>query len=73
MSKEFFIWLNYNVNIDIHFSPEYNIFGTDHDFSTGEIIVLIKSNIYTYLQKGKLISFEGTEQNFFFKYTDSAT
>ena len=26
MWKEFFIWLNYNVNIDIQFSPEYILF-----------------------------------------------
>ena len=59
MWEEFFIWLNHNVNEDIRFSPEYVIFGTDHDFATAEIILLIRSTIYSYLQKGRLIeSFE---------------
>ena len=53
------------MNIDIQFSPEYILFGIDHDFATGEIILLIKSTIYTYLQKGKIISFEGTKYNIF--------
>ena len=66
-----FIGLNYNVNIDIQFSPEYIIFRTDHDIAIGEII-LIKSTIYTYLQKGKLISFEGTK-HLCFKYTHTST
>ena len=57
MWEEFFIWRNHNVHVDIRFSPEYFIFGTDHDFATGEIIFLIMSTIY-YIQKGRLISFE---------------
>ena len=65
MWKEFFIWLNCNVNIDIQFSPEYILFGIDHDFATGKIILLIKSTIYTYLQKGKIFSFEGTKYKIF--------
>ena len=55
-------------NIDIKFPPEYIIFGTDHDFATAEIILSIKSIIYTYMQIGKFISFEGTKHNLFFKY-----
>ena len=47
MWEEFFTWLNHNVNADIQFSPECIIFGTDHDFATGEIILLIRSTIYT--------------------------
>ena len=66
-----FIGLNYNVNIDIQFSPEYIFFGTDHDIATEEII-LIKSTIYTYLQEGKFISFEGTK-HLCFKYTHTNT
>ena len=67
MREEFFIWLNHTVNVNIRFSPEYIIFGTDHDFATGEIILLIKSTIYTYLQKGRLISFEAIKPKI---YTD---
>ena len=58
MWEEFFIWLNHNVNVDIRFSPEYIIFGTDHDFATGEIILLTKLTINTHLQKGRLVLFE---------------
>ena len=62
MWKEFFIWLD---SLDMQFSPEYILFGNDHDFATGEMLLLIKSTIYTYLQKEKIISFEGTKYNFF--------
>ena len=55
------------MNADIRFSPEYNIFSTDHDFVTGQIILLIKSTIHTHFQKGRLISFE-TIQLKIFKY-----
>ena len=65
MWKELFIWLNYNINIDIQFSTEYIIFGTDYDFATVEIIFIMRSTIYTCLQKGKLISFEGTKAYIF--------
>ena len=58
-------WLNHNVNVDIRFSPEYIIFRIDHDFTTVEIILLIKSTIYTHLQKGKLISFETIKPKIF--------
>ena len=45
------------MNIDIQFYPEYIIFGPDHDIAIGEIILLVKSTMYTYLQKGKLNAF----------------
>ena len=51
--------------MDTRFSPEYIIFGTDRDFATGEIILLIKSTIYTHLQKGRLISFETIKPKIF--------
>ena len=38
---------------------------TGHDFATGEIILLIKSTIYTHLQKGRLISFETIKPKIF--------
>ena len=57
----------YHVNVDIRFSPEYIIFGTDHNFATGENILIIKSTIYTHLQKERLISFK-TKKHTIFKY-----
>ena len=50
MWEEFSIWLNHDGECGYTFSPEYIIFGTDHDFATGEIIlhVLIQSTIYTH-------------------------
>ena len=65
MWEEFFIWLNDKVNVDIRFSPECIIFGTDHDFATGENILIIKSTIYTHLQKGRLTSFETVKLKIF--------
>ena len=37
--------------MDIWVSPEYIIFGTDYDFATEELILLIKSTMYIYLEK----------------------
>ena len=54
MWEEFCTRLNHNVNVDIQFSPEYIIFGTDHDFATGEII-LIQLFIPIYKKKGYVL------------------
>ena len=34
MWKEFYIWINNNVNMDIQFSPEYIICGNDYIVAT---------------------------------------
>ena len=58
MWEEYFIWLNHKVNSDNYgFLQNLLFFVSDQDFSTGEIILLIKSIINTNLQKERLISF----------------
>ena len=62
-------WLNNIVHLELYLTPEYIIFGNNYEkeVAAGEIILLVKSTIYSNLQKGIILSFE-TVKYIIFKY-----